>query len=193
MGSSYIARARDFVIRNPENLGINIGLQGYGITVRWFGRGGMRWHQLLHQLTLHLANQSPPDFLLLHVGANDIGQVMTHELEQSLKEDLDSVRALLPNCTLIWSSMLPRLHWRNVPCSDFHIMDSLRRRANRVASRKVLFLGGAVLKYHSIRTEVEGMYAADDVHLSESGLLLFCLLMKEGLKAVIVDGKRIFE
>lgn len=73
----------------------------------------MRWKQVCPKVRSLLKVEDPPHYLLVHCGGNDIGQEdKCVVLRENIKKGLDKLQNLLPNTTLIWSQVLPRLQWR---------------------------------------------------------------------------------
>uniref|UniRef100_A0A8W8P187 Tyr recombinase domain-containing protein n=1 Tax=Magallana gigas TaxID=29159 RepID=A0A8W8P187_MAGGI len=77
------------------------------------GNGGMKSHQLIRKVRTLLKYEEAPSMLVIHCGGNDIGQILKFvELRATIKRILDKLVVLLPNTILVWSQILPRLHWR---------------------------------------------------------------------------------
>lgn len=73
----------------------------------------MRWKQVCPKVRSLLKVEDPPHYLLVHYGGNDVGQEdKCVVLRKNIKKGLDKLQNLLPNTTLIWSQVLPRLQWR---------------------------------------------------------------------------------
>lgn len=193
VGSSIIFWASDFAARNQFAFGTNLGLEADGYRVRWFGYRGMRWEDLMLRLNQQLwaDPMSPPDVLILHLGANNLGSTMSHVLEHMIRSDLLAIKARLPNCHLIWSSMLPRRCWRNVV--NVHAIERARSHANRCAIRQVIFLGGGAIKYRLISTEDGGTYRGDGVHLADIGQGIFLATLQSGIRQILLHGMRVYE
>ena len=51
--------------------------------------------------------------LVLHIGGNDLGQVQRYKLLQRMKKDITWIKDTCPNTKMLYSSILPRIKWRN--------------------------------------------------------------------------------
>jgi len=54
--------------------------------------------------------EDPPNFLILHIAGNDIGLSKIGKLRAYVKEIISWMGKIMPNTTIIWSQILPRLH-----------------------------------------------------------------------------------
>ena len=57
--------------------------------------------------------RQPPDFLLLHVGGNDLGTVPIKELKSKADSLFSYIDTAMPGTLIIWSEILPRLRSGN--------------------------------------------------------------------------------
>ncbi|OWF50482.1 hypothetical protein KP79_PYT22430 [Mizuhopecten yessoensis] len=87
----------------------HLKLQNKGICIRWSGKRGMSWFEMMEVIKELLGKKPPPDFLLLHTGGNDFINVPTVELCAKIAKDIDELHTLLPACSIIWSDILTRL------------------------------------------------------------------------------------
>lgn len=126
-----------------------------------------------------LKYESPPHFLVLHVGGNDIGQYHFQRVRANLLSLLDQLQALLPNTILIWSQILPRLEWRHEICHK--ALEKCRIRLNSMAAFHVINRGGRYIRYPELNFEGHGLYC-DQVHLCDMGNELFLYRLQHGLQ-----------
>ena len=80
-----------------------------------------------------------PKALIMHVVGNDIGAWSTKELLYRMKFALYVIKNMLPGCTLIFSSMLPRSSWRYSLNGNGN---RNRNRVNRGVRSYLLKIGG---------------------------------------------------
>lgn len=175
MGSSYVYWAERRAAAKPS--GRSLGLSRHNMNITWCGNRGMRWSQLLSSVKQNLISMAPPDILLLHLGANDIGTVKLRDLMKAMNADLSKLQKLLPNTRFGFSFMLPRLKWKG--CVNVARLELARKRANRSVSRFILDNGGFVVHHPDITHESPLLYRSDGVHLSDIGCD-FLLNMIEG-------------
>jgi len=83
-----------------------------------------------------------PKALLLHCGGNDIGDEPCGALLYHLKFTIATLSRMLPGCSLIWSSILPRRTYRY--SKNDHAMETTRKRINRGVRSYILKHGGTL-------------------------------------------------
>ncbi|VDI62701.1 Hypothetical predicted protein [Mytilus galloprovincialis] len=171
IGSSIICSARDHSENRPS--GSNLGLlKNNNCFLRWAGKSGMKWDDVVGTVNsiINLCSKIP-HALILHCGGNDIGNVPCGALLYHIKFTIAILSQMLPNCSLIWSSILPRRSWRY--SSDDHAMEVTRKRINRGVRSYILKHGGYVIKYPDFDDRHPALYSDDGVHLSFIGNDIF--------------------
>ncbi|KAL3042228.1 hypothetical protein OYC64_020217 [Pagothenia borchgrevinki] len=106
IGSSYVRREEE---RARHSMGSNLGLNCH---VWWFGKGGLRWRNLLPFFYQSLRGRTVPDVLLIHCGGNDLGNIKGVERVIAMKQDLLSLSDNFSEMKIILSSINERCHWR---------------------------------------------------------------------------------
>jgi len=159
VGSSYVSRLASHL------QGTHLGLP---IPVKWVGRPGLRLNEVRNLILGQLTGKTPPAYIILHVGANDIGAIHAKEWEDSLYEVLTFLRAMFPPSLLVYSLMLPRVSWRYLPPREAHYA---RKRYNRRA--KVMFDKERCVTVGHPLLEAKTHLTPDGVHLSKEGMDIF--------------------
>lgn len=72
----------------------------------------MKCYDLIPKIRLLSRYESPPDILIIHCGANDIGKIPLLQLRSYMQSTLEMLKQMLPKTTIGWSNMLPRMSWR---------------------------------------------------------------------------------
>ncbi|XP_063426546.1 uncharacterized protein LOC134710223 isoform X3 [Mytilus trossulus] len=183
IGSSIICSARDHSENRPS--GSNLGLlKNNNCFLRWAGKSGMKWDDVVGTVNsiINLCNKIP-HALILHCGGNDIGNVPCGALLYHVKFTIAILSRMLPNCSLIWSSILPRRSWRY--SSDDHAMEVTRKRINRGVRSYILKHGGYVIKYPDFDDCHPALYSGDGVHLSFIGNDIFLNQIQSALETFI--------
>ncbi|XP_063410046.1 uncharacterized protein LOC134693232 isoform X3 [Mytilus trossulus] len=183
IGSSIICSARDHSENRPS--GSNLGLlKNNNCFLRWAGKSGMKWDDVVGTVNsiINLCNKIP-HALILHCGGNDIGNVPCGALLYHVKFTIAILSRMLPNCSLIWSSILPRRSWRY--SSDDHAMEVTRKRINRGVRSYILKHGGYVIKYPDFDDRHPALYSDDGVHLSFIGNDIFLNQIQSALETFI--------
>lgn len=141
MGSSIIKRAASFAATRLGGLNLNLD----NISIWWQGYSGMKLQDLAPKLTTLLRYENPPAFLIIHCGANNVGQTTTERLLQILISTLLQIRAMFPTTSIVWSSSLPRFSWRF--SNNTRAMNRIRGRMDREAIRFLSVRGGRYIKH----------------------------------------------
>jgi hypothetical protein len=68
--------------------------------------------QIKGQIRLMKEYEDPPQFTILHVAGNDLGCKKVGFLRNEIKYIIRWILIELPNTTIIWSQILPRLKWK---------------------------------------------------------------------------------
>ncbi|XP_053560909.1 uncharacterized protein LOC128651976 isoform X2 [Bombina bombina] len=165
VGHSYVhwARARAMA----SGLGENLGFAHRLASIRWIGKRGMRWGELVATIQQTRKRWGPPDALIIHLGGNDIGALPLKELEDSIKGVISWLKVAWPQVQVIWSNIISRIRWRNTNTQRAGYRS--RRRVNQVAAKIVREIGGRVLEHPLIVAKREELFRADGVHLNEEG------------------------
>lgn len=141
VGSSIIKRAAMSAVSRQGGLNLNLE----NTSVLWQGYSGMKLQDLNTRLSTLLTLEDRPKFLIIHCGANNVGQKTTEELLELLSTTLSRICDMFPTTTIVWSSALPRLAWRF--SDNVKAMNEIRGRMNREAIKFVTSRGGHYIKY----------------------------------------------
>ncbi|XP_075058309.1 uncharacterized protein LOC142143926 [Mixophyes fleayi] len=165
LGHSYIFWAsRHPLSRNCHWLADNVH-------IRWIGKRGLKWDNLLPLLSEEILSCGVPDVLVVHAGGNDVGQIKTLEFIIRIREDTYAMSNRWPNIKLCWSCIVPRRHWRSgMPAIN---IGAAVCKINQVASKIFCSVGGSVIKHPLLIVESPFLYRFDGVHLSDEGVRLF--------------------
>ncbi|XP_071129598.1 uncharacterized protein [Mytilus edulis] len=183
IGSSIICSARDHSENRPSDSNLGL-LKNNNWFLRWAGKSGMKWDDVVGTVNsiINLCSKIP-HALILHCGGNDIGNVPCGALLYHIKFTIAILSQMLPNCSLIWSSILPRRSWRY--SSDDHAMEVTRKRINRGVRSDILQHGGYVIKYPDFDDRHPALYSDDGVHLSFIGNDIFLNQIQSALETFI--------
>lgn len=109
--------------------GINLGLADrLDVKIWWQGKGELTIYKVQTHIQTMMQNEDPPNFIMLHVAANDIGNVKLGLIQLQLKSLISWIAKQMPNTKIIFSQLLPRLSWR---CSENNSkMEKCCRRIN---------------------------------------------------------------
>ncbi|VDI41058.1 ammonium transporter Rh [Mytilus galloprovincialis] len=162
VGSSLVKNAFVQARRRPG--GINLGLDHIGVRLWWLGKSGMRLKDLLNRIKLMLRYEEPPNYLVIHIGGNDLGEIKTGVLRNRLKHYVNNIKELLLNTTLVWSQILPRLTWRY--SANIDAMDRSRQRINSSLASYIIRHGGHYIRYPDISPN-STFICQDGVHLTD--------------------------
>nr|XP_009299120.1 uncharacterized protein LOC103910855 [Danio rerio] len=175
IGDSYVRRGAQ---RAQETVGNNLGLPGAHIS--WFGWGGLRWKRLPKYFQDLIKGRVVPDVLVLHCGGNDIGEVTSVLLVNSMKEDLLQMKLQHPDMKILFSSLTQRCWWKAgaKPAK----LDKARKFVNSVMATFVDSLNGAMIMHPHIRHDSPGLFLKDGVHFTPMGNYIFLSSIANCLK-----------
>ena len=82
---------------------------------------------------------------------------------------INTVHSHFPQTTLIWSDIIPRVHYTGVSERGQSKVDKTRRVANRYAWSQTVRRGGRALHHPGIRYTSQILFRNDGIHLSDAG------------------------
>ena len=170
VGSSIIRNA--FLASRQRPGGIHLTLQRRGVNILWQGRSGLKLDKLKRHIRLLMTLDSLPSYIVVHIAGNDIGETRFGFL----------IYKMLPNTMLIWSQILPRIHWRF--SNNGTAMERLRRRLNSTIGAHMIRQGGGYICYPDINLSSQFLLP-DGVHLTSLGNEIFLNNLQCGLEQII--------
>ncbi|XP_069061884.1 uncharacterized protein [Pleurodeles waltl] len=106
IGHSFIKWAQRQARR--ASMGDNLGLESARFRVRWIGKGGMLWDELLPRLQTVKGRAHCPDVLLIHLGENDLVRTTGLNLLKKMKRGLQVVSEQWKGSHIVWTAFVPR-------------------------------------------------------------------------------------
>ena len=156
----------------------------------WQGKGGMLTSQLRARIRTMSIYEDLPDFLIVHVGANDLGNMSVGDLRNNLQNTLRVIsRYNLPGTKIVWSQMLPRFKWRY--SSNLKTMETGRYRVNNGVASYVLNHGGYYIRYPEI-VRNQSLFQADGVHLSPAANNIYLNKLQGGIEYFLNEDGHVF-
>ncbi|XP_053548213.1 uncharacterized protein LOC128639960 [Bombina bombina] len=147
--------------------GTHLGFRYTEASVRWIGKRGMRWEELVSTIQQARQRWGRPDVMIIHLGGNDIGAYPLRELEESIKSVMGWLAITWQGVKIVWSNIISRLVWRNTDTQRAGYR--ARRKINLVAAKAVRGIGGSVLEHPLLAAKREEIFRHDGVHLNEAG------------------------
>jgi hypothetical protein len=83
-----------------------------GVKIWWQCKGGLTISKFHKHIQTMMQYEDPPNFIMLHVGTNDIGNVKLGLIQLQLKSLISWIAKQMPYAKIIFSQLLPRLSWR---------------------------------------------------------------------------------
>ena len=140
-------------------------------TVRWLGKQGLHLDEFNDFLyRCWLTEQANPDYIIIHVGSNDMGILPKQTQAQLIKRILTVTRSLLPHTIMFWSAILPRVHYPGARRPNK--VERARVAINRWVGRLMRFAPGGLIPHPQIVWDNKLLFRQDGVHLAEEGSLL---------------------
>jgi hypothetical protein len=104
---------KGFIAARSRKGGINLGLaERLGVKIWWQGKGGLTISKVQKHIQTMMQYEDPPNVIMLHVGANCIGNVKLGLIQLQLKSLISWIAKQMPYAKIIFSQLLPRLSWR---------------------------------------------------------------------------------
>ena len=158
MGSSIIKHLGDFERCNPRKA-IRCRQK-----VKISGQSGLKLRGV-EALASMLIDTHGPGTVIIHAGANDIGNLKGHQWKQKIEEIAKNLKSRYPRVLFVWSDMVPRLDYRNHNTKQ---AEKKRRRYQRVAREAFLKEGGTWVT-HPIMQIDRSLLCWDEVHHNDEG------------------------
>ena len=118
-------------------------------TVRWLGKQGLHLDEFNDFLyRCWLTEQANPDYIIIHVGSNDMGVLPKQTQVQLIKRILTVTRSLLPHTIMFWSAILPRVHYPRARRPNK--VERARVAINRWVGRLMRFAPGGLIPHPQI-------------------------------------------
>lgn len=181
LGHSYVYRGalRADVRKNGRQLGFNRA----DMQVRWIGLRGMVWSRVLSEFQFHARCDRAPDVLLLHVGGNDMALRPSRHLIRDIKMDLICLWSMYPDLIIVWSDIVARRVWREARSVD--CINRARAKVNKEVGSFVKRQGGIVVRHRELEKPSEDFLSIDGIHLSDIGMDMWALELREGLEMAL--------
>lgn len=154
--------------------------------VHWFGIPGMKWEDLSNILTDKLKDKLPPNYLVIHLGSNDMTSHKLKDLMSNIECTILRIKTLLPQTKIIWSDILQRCYWHGAKSQTK--VEGNRKRVNSFARNFIRREGGFSIRHDRINVKQIQLYRHDGVHLSNLGNSIFIKDMQSGLAEIIKES-----
>lgn len=115
----------------------------------------MQWHQLDPEILQLIKQQQPPNYILIHLGSNDLVTpgLTSKKFIQEIQCSFLRNNALLSNNKLILSHILSRRYWHGDLLNSGRNIDKKRKKINKAISKFVCELGGVITHTNIIVTD----------------------------------------
>jgi len=135
--------------------------------VQWQGQRGMKWNHLLPKVKYMLSVTAPPSMLFVHVGGNDLTSIPLRKLTEMAKYDLTALAGMCPQTVLVWSDVLPRIHYRGAQSDQK--MEKTRKTFNSSMRAFIKKENGKAIRHPKIQWDFPELFRDDGVHLNDKG------------------------
>ena len=161
-------------------------LQRLGVNILWQGRSGLTLDRLKNYIRTLMSLEDPPNYILFHIGGNDLGCKKLGYLHYLLVRFLSWLaKKKMPDSMLIWSQILPRLNWRY--SKNLAAMDKCGRRLNSSIGAHITRNGGCYIRYPDFKATNQ-FISPDGVHLTKLGNAIFLNTIQGGLETIILSN-----
>ncbi|CAI5784977.1 Hypothetical predicted protein [Podarcis lilfordi] len=153
-------------------------------SVQWLGKINLKWSQLLPTIFQDGVVWQKPDMVVLHAGGNDLGLMPYNNLLKKVIEDLEEIRQRWPGVVILWSNILPRRSWINMPIMK--LLCKKRKQFNRQMRRALIATGDGTISHYQINPSCNELYGKDGISLSAAGNDIFLSNLHTEIKAHIL-------
>ena len=184
LGSSIIRWAAHAALISEGGPDFNLFEIG---TVRWIGRGGMRWCHFFQKITeLHASCTCVPQILIIHLGGNDLGRLSLYQLNLLITSATNFVHQHWPTTRIALSAILPRRSY--VGARGNKAMDGVRKAINRHRKKIMTGCNGIFIPHPSFHFRNSELFLDDGVHLSVKGNQLLLADIAAALQQFLNQG-----
>lgn len=138
----------------------------------------MRWCHFRRQLESNVLLCKTPDIAFVHLGGNDVTSGSLTAVRNTIKREINYLRAAIPDSLIVWVDILQRRNWRSTNYSIQEI-ERIRTRINRFGKQQVARHSKFDFLTLDIDSSTEGFFRNDGVHLSKVGLEFYLYEMRE--------------
>lgn len=166
--------------------GEHLGLNSKHFLIKWFGKRGMKWEELIPKIEQNIASLPPPTILVIQLGSNDLGIKKSFELIDDIKTDLLRIMMLLPDTKIVWSDILMRRYWHNAV--DGKSIEIARKRVNLEIKNFISEQNSHFVVHHpNIRAREKTLFRFDGTHLSDVGNDIYLNNIQGILDALVTE------
>jgi lysophospholipase L1-like esterase len=162
-------------------------METYGMEVVWKGKRGALLSDAPMDIFDYMrsAHTGWPDFMIIHLGCNDFMHSSSLEIHWMVKNLLEFLKEYLPNTTIVWSFILPRLKY-NMSFGKHSDMSKKLRDVNRNARNLFWKAEGKAIAHSDIDGQNKDLFRGDNLHLSPLGLDIFVNGLKGALEYFVM-------
>lgn len=115
LGSSFVYWSE----KRATELGVkNLEFDKDVLEIFWKGVRGMKWESLIDIIEFCKSKFPNPDFIIIHLGSNDIKFACSKRLFSQIQRDLNAVMKEFSWSHILFSEILSRLVWRNLKWTE---------------------------------------------------------------------------
>ena len=166
--------------------GVNLGLQRLQTNVWWQGRSGLTLDKIRAHIRVMMRFEDAPQFIVIHIGGNDIGNVRIGLLQLKMKQFISWLDDQMPHTRIIFSQILPRKDWRF--SNDNVAMDRCRRRLNSTVATYTMRNGGYYIRYPDNKYD-DNFLKEDGVHLTSLGNEVFLNIIQGAIGTFLSNSR----
>lgn len=148
----------------------------------------MKWEQFDSMLYSKLGANAAPNYLVVHLGSNDLGIVPGLELFNRIICSFLRCKLLLPDTTIIYSDILPRLYWHSAKSASK--IDAMRKDVNRKVKNFLKAEGGLVIRHPTITFAEKHLFRYECTHLNDLGNAVMLNDFQGGLETFLFTPNR---
>ncbi|XP_069504885.1 uncharacterized protein [Ambystoma mexicanum] len=137
----------------------------------WWGYRGLLWADIHDKLADLVAYRDPPEFLIIHLGGNDLVSVGRKNVYEEICASLSGISHTWRDTEIYFSSILPRRKWQGA--ISYKTVDISRRKLNRGLEKYCLVKCFRFMKHPFITLGDPDVFHKDGTQLLEQGMEYF--------------------
>ena len=163
----------------------NFGLPPESTEVYWFCSRGATLMNFTGNFQRWLQSSPPPTCIIIHLGTNDMATFDEEVNFLNINRALELMRELVPDCVILWSEVIPRLHVNKAISTE--TMAAKRASLNRYAITAVHETPNTFAIRHSF-DYYKLFREGDSLHLTVLGLDKLLRMFRMALQKVLKPG-----
>ncbi|XP_056396212.1 uncharacterized protein LOC130291486 [Hyla sarda] len=177
LGDSFVTSAMKRLSLLPD--GCQLGFSRSKVIIRWLGTDGITWDCVRPTAARQALLDRPPDILVVHAGADDLGIIPIRELIEIIKFDMLRLQALFSEAIIVWSDIVNRHKWPQAQSKNG--IGRARIKVNHNASKFLTKKGVVVIHHRGLEDGSPHLFEENGISLNSAGTDIWLIDIQEGI------------